>query len=66
MTLLVVVIIGITMIVFIRRRRNPNKSGDVNDGTREEIEIVRDGFKTQPPVDGRFRPVPPGFYCSKQ
>ena len=27
---------------------------------------IRDGFKTQPPVDRRFRPVPPGFYCSKQ
>ena len=27
---------------------------------------VRDGFKTQPPVDRRFRPVPPGFYCTKQ
>ena len=26
----------------------------------------RDGFKTQPPVDRRFRPIPPGFYCSKQ
>ena len=22
--------------------------------------------KPQPPVDRRFRPVPPGFYCSKQ
>ena len=28
--------------------------------------MIRDGFKTQPPVDRRFRPVPPGFYCSKQ
>ena len=28
--------------------------------------FVRDGFKTQPPVDRRFRPVPPCFYCSKQ
>ena len=28
--------------------------------------LLRDGFKTQPPVDRRFRPVPPGFYCSKQ
>ena len=27
---------------------------------------LRDGFKTQPPVDQRFRPVPAGFYCSKQ
>ena len=27
---------------------------------------VRDGFKTQPPVDRRFCPVPAGFYCSKQ
>ena len=28
--------------------------------------LLKDGFKTQPPVDRRFRPVPPGFYCSKQ
>ena len=28
--------------------------------------FVRDGFKTQLPVDRRFRPVPAGFYCSKQ
>ena len=28
--------------------------------------VLRDGFKTQPPVDRRFRLVPPGFYCSKQ
>ena len=28
--------------------------------------FLRGGFKTQPPVDWRFRPVPPGFYCSKQ
>ena len=28
--------------------------------------FVRDGFKTQPPVDRWFRPVPAGFYCSKQ
>ena len=27
---------------------------------------LRGGFKTQPPVDRRFHPVPPGFYCSKQ
>ena len=27
---------------------------------------LRSGFKTQPPVDRRFCPVPPGFYCSKQ
>ena len=27
---------------------------------------LRDGFKTQPPVDRRFRPVSPGFHCSKQ
>ena len=27
---------------------------------------LRDGFKTQPPVDRRFCPVPPGFDCSKQ
>ena len=27
---------------------------------------VRDNFKTQLPVDRRFRPVPAGFYCSKQ
>ena len=27
---------------------------------------LRDGFKTQPPVDRGFRPVPPSFYCSKQ
>ena len=27
---------------------------------------VRDDFKTQPPVDCRFRPVLGGFYCSKQ
>ena len=25
-----------------------------------------DGFKTQPPIDRRFRPVPASFYCSKQ
>ena len=31
-----------------------------------KCQILRDGFKTQPPVDRRFRPVPPGFYCSKQ
>ena len=30
------------------------------------LTFLRDGFKTQPPVDRRFRPVPPGFYCSKQ
>ena len=28
--------------------------------------VIRDGFKTQPPVDRRFRPVPPSFCCSKQ
>ena len=28
--------------------------------------MLRDGFKTQPPVDRRFRPVPPSFYCYKQ
>ena len=28
--------------------------------------LLRDGFKTQPPVDWRFRPVLPGFYCSKE
>ena len=28
--------------------------------------LLRDGFKTQPLVDRRFRPVPSGFYCSKQ
>ena len=28
--------------------------------------VARGGFKTQPPVDRRFRPVPPGCYCSKQ
>ena len=27
---------------------------------------LRDGFKTQPAVGRRFRPVPPGFYCCKQ
>ena len=27
---------------------------------------IRNGFKTQPSVDRRFRPVPPGSYCSKQ
>ena len=31
-----------------------------------KVTRLRDGFKTQPPVDRRFRPVPPGFYCSKQ
>ena len=30
------------------------------------VSYLRDGFKTQPLVDRRFRPVPPGFYCSKQ
>ena len=29
-------------------------------------DALRDGFKTQPPVDRRFSPVPAGFYCSKQ
>ena len=29
-------------------------------------QFVRDGFKTQPPVDRQFRPVPASFYCSKQ
>ena len=29
-------------------------------------ETFRDDFKTQPPVDRWFCPVPPGFYCSKQ
>ena len=33
---------------------------------RRVVNRVRGGFKTQPPVDRRFRPVPPGFYCSKQ
>ena len=28
--------------------------------------VQRDGFKTQPPIDRRFHPVPAGFYCSKQ
>ena len=28
--------------------------------------MIRDGFKTLPPVDRRFCPVPPGLYCSKQ
>ena len=27
---------------------------------------LRDDFKTQPPVDRRFRPVPGGFYCLEQ
>ena len=27
---------------------------------------LRDDFKTQPPVDRRFRPVRAGSYCSKQ
>ena len=27
---------------------------------------VRGGFKTQPPVDRRFRPVPGSFHCLKQ
>ena len=29
------------------------------------VQLFRGGFKTQPPVDRRFRPVPPGFYCSE-
>ena len=33
---------------------------------QQTILYIRDGFKTQPPVDQQFRPVPPGFYCSKQ
>ena len=28
--------------------------------------IVRGGFKTQPPVDQRFRPVPGGCHCLDQ
>ena len=28
--------------------------------------LIRDDFKTQPPVDQRFCPVPAGFYCFKQ
>ena len=28
--------------------------------------VLRDDFKTQPPVDWRFHPVPGVFYCSKQ
>ena len=28
--------------------------------------LLRDGFKTQPPVDRQFRPVAAVFYCSKQ
>ena len=27
---------------------------------------IRDGFKTQPEVDQRFRPAPGSFCCSKQ
>ena len=30
------------------------------------IQDVRDDFKTQPPVDRQFDPVPAGFYCPKQ
>ena len=37
-----------------------------SSASEENRSCVRDGFKTQPPVDRRFRPVPPGFYCSKQ
>ena len=29
-------------------------------------ELIRDGFKTQPPIDQRSCPVPQGCYCSKQ
>ena len=30
------------------------------------MNYFRDDFKTQPPVDRRFHPVPGGFYYSKQ
>ena len=38
----------------------------VNHLTRKYAIKLRDGFKTQPPVDRRFRPVPTSSYCSKQ
>ena len=28
--------------------------------------LLRGGFKTQPPVDRRFRPVPGGCHCLEQ
>ena len=46
----------------IRSRKNPLKR--ISAGMRQKR--VRDGFKTQPPVDRRFCRVPAGFYYSKQ
>ena len=31
-----------------------------------QILALRGGFKTQPPVDRRFRPVPGGCHCLEQ
>ena len=34
-------------------------------GSMAEMDL-RGGFKTQPPVDRRFRPVPGGCHCLEQ